>query len=743
MKNVWQDFKAGNWTETIDVRDFIQQNYNPYEGTEDFLQGPTNKTKKLWAACEELLQKEAANGGILDIDTRIVAGIDAYEPGYIDQVNEVIVGLQTDQPLKRSVNPYGGIRMAKEALEAYGYEVTPEMEYIFSHYRKTHNQGVFDAYTPEIRALRSAGVLTGLPDTYGRGRIIGDYRRIPLYGISYLIEQKRKDILALKGPMHEETIRLREEVAEQIRALEKMQKMAEGYGFDISRPAQNAREAVQYLYFGYLAGVKENNGAAMSLGRCSTFLDIYIERDLKKGLLTEVEAQELMDQFIIKLRLVRQLRTPEYNELFAGDPNWVTEAIGGMGLDGRTLVTKNSFRFLQSLLNLGPAPEPNLTVLWSEKLPQGFKRFCAKLSIQTDSLQYENDDLMRPIYGDDYGIACCVSAMTMGKQMQYFGARCNLAKSLLYAINGGRDERSGKLVVPGIPKLEGEFLNFDEVWRNYGLVLEYVASQYVDAINIIHYMHDKYAYEAGLMALHDTKVERLAAFGVAGLSVAADSLSAIKFAKVKPVRVDGLAVDFHVEGEFPCYGNDEDRVDQLAVQLVEKFSSQLKKHPLYRDAKHTMSVLTITSNVVYGKKTGATPDGRKAGEAFAPGANPMHGRDKNGALASLNSVRKIPYKGVCQDGISNTFSVIPQALGKDDENRQDNLVAILDSYFAQKGHHLNVNVINRELLLDAVEQPEKYPNLTIRVSGYAVHFHKLTKEQQLEVIRRTFHEQIA
>lgn len=743
MKKGWQGFKPGVWTETIDVRNFIQLNYLPYEGNGDFLQGPTEKTRKLWAVCEDLLRKETSLDGVLDVDTKTVAGINAYKPGYIDRDNEVIVGLQTDQPLKRSVNPYGGIKMATEALEAYGYKIDEEMARIFGSFRKTHNQGVFDAYTPEIRALRSAGLLTGLPDTYGRGRIIGDYRRIPLYGIAYLIEEKKKDLQNLRGPLNEETIRLREEVKEQLRALEEMQDMASGYGFDISRPAQNAKEAVQYLYFGYLAGVKENNGAAMSLGRCSTFLDIYLERDLNQGILTELEAQELIDQFIIKLRLVRQLRTPEYNELFAGDPNWITEAIGGMGLDGRTLVSKNSFRILQTLINLGPAPEPNMTVLWSEDLPEAFKRFCAKISIQTDSLQYENDDLMRPIYGDDYGIACCVSAMAMGKQMQYFGARCNLAKSLLYAINGGIDEKNGKLVVPGIPKLEDEVLDFEKVWRNYELVLEYVAGQYVDAINIIHYMHDKYAYEAGLMALHDTKVERLAAFGVAGLSVAADSLSAIKFAHVKPIRVNGVAVDFQVNGDFPRYGNDEENVDRLAVQLVENFSAKLKKYPLYRQAKHTMSVLTITSNVVYGKKTGATPDGRKAGEAFAPGANPMHGRDINGALASLNSVAKIPYQDVCQDGVSNTFSIIPQALGRDDESRQANLCAILDGYFSQGGHHLNVNVLQRDLLIDATNHPEKYPNLTIRVSGYAVHFHRLTKEQQLEVINRTFHERIA
>jgi len=739
----WQGFKTGEWTQTINVRDFIQLNYQPYEGDEAFLQGATARTRVLWQRCEELLQQERAKGGVLDVDTKTVAGIEAYEPGYIDREKELIVGLQTDQPLKRGVNPFGGIRMVEEALQAYGYKLDEEMERIFKNYRKTHNQGVFDAYTPEIKALRSAGLLTGLPDAYGRGRIIGDFRRIPLYGIAFLIAKKKEDLQQLKGPMNDETIRLREEVAEQIRALEKMERMAASYGIYISRPAENAREAVQFLYFGYLAGVKENNGAAMSLGRCSTFLDIYIQRDLERGLLSEEEAQELIDQFIIKLRLVRQLRTPEYNELFGGDPNWITEAIGGMGLDGRPLVTKTSFRFLHSLVNLGPAPEPNMTVLWSEQLPQAFKKYCAKMSILTDSLQYENDDLMRPLYGDDYGIACCVSAMAMGKQMQFFGARCNLAKSLLYAINGGVDEKNGLQLIPGIEKIEDEILDFNKVWQNYERVLEYVACQYVDAINIIHYMHDKYAYEAGLMALHDTQVERLAAFGVAGLSVVADSLSAIKYAQVKPIRKNGIAVDYQVSGEYPCYGNDEDRVDEIAVKVVQKFSAELKKHALYRNAKHTLSVLTITSNVVYGKKTGATPDGRKDGEAFAPGANPMHGRDKSGALAALNSVSKIPYKNICQDGVSNTFSIVPHALGKDEESRIINLTYILDGYFANGGHHLNVNVLHRETLLDAVANPEKYPNLTIRVSGYAVHFHRLSPEQQREVIRRTFHDKIA
>lgn len=742
LKEAWQGFIEGDWTKSINVRDFVQKNYQPYEGDESFLQGSTERTRGLWLTCEELLRKEAMQG-VLDVETRIVAGIEAFQPGYIEREKEIIVGLQTDQPLKRSVNPYGGIKMAEEALEAFGYKLDEDMARIFKNYRKTHNQGVFDAYTAEIKALRSAGLLTGLPDAYGRGRIIGDFRRIPLYGITYLIEMKRRDLQQLTGPMSDENIRLREEVQEQIRALEKIKQMAASYDIDISLPARTACEAVQFLYFGYLAGVKENNGAAMSLGRCSSFLDIYLQRDLEQGVLTEAEAQEIVDQFIIKLRLVRQLRTPEYNELFAGDPNWITEAIGGMGMDGRTLVTRTSYRFLHTLVNLGSAPEPNMTILWSEQLPTAFKRYCAWLSIETDSLQYENDDLMRSLYGDDYGIACCVSAMAMGKQMQFFGARCNLAKSLLYAINGGIDEKKGLVIIPGIPKIEDEILDYAKVQKNYTLVLEYVARQYVDAINIIHYMHDKYAYEAGLMALHDTKVERLAAFGVAGLSVVADSLSAIKYAQVKPIRVNGIAVDYEVVGDYPRYGNDEDGADELAVKVVQEFSAELKKHALYREAKHTMSVLTITSNVVYGKKTGATPDGRKDGEAFAPGANPMHGRDKNGALAALNSVAKIPYQDICQDGVSNTFSIVPGALGKDDASRIANLAYLLDGYFAQGGHHLNVNVLKQETLLQAVANPEMHPNLTIRVSGYAVHFHRLTKEQQLEVISRTYHQNIA
>lgn len=735
----WNGFKEGNWTKEVNVRDFIQKNYTPYEGDESFLKQTTDRTNKVWNRCKEMLNIELKKG-VLDVDTDIVSGIDSFGPGYIDKENEVIVGLQTDELLKRMINPYGGIRMVEAALEAYGYQMNSDMHKIFNEYRKTHNQGVFDAYTEEMRVARTAGLLTGLPDAYGRGRIIGDYRRIPLYGVDFLISQKKKDFEILKGPMNDELIRKREEVKEQINALKKIKKMAAFYGIDISEPAKNAKEAVQFLYFGYLAGVKENNGAAMSLGRISTFLDIYIERDLNNGVITEREAQELIDQFVIKLRMVRHLRTPEYNELFAGDPNWITEAIGGISINGRHLVTKTSFRFLHTLTNLDPAPEPNVTVLWSEKLPEPFKKYCAKISTKTGAIQYENDDIMRPVYGDDYGIACCVSAMGIGKEMQFFGARCNLAKALLYAINGGIDELKGIKVVNGIEKIEDEVLDFNKVKDNYYKVLEYVAELYVNTMNIIHYMHDKYAYEAGLMALHDTEVGRFMAFGVAGLSVVADSLSAIKYAKVKPVRKDGIAVDFEIQGDFPKYGNDDDRVDDIAVEVLRKFVSELKKHKTYRDAEHTLSVLTITSNVVYGKKTGSTPDGRKAGEPFAPGANPMHGRDESGALASLNSVAKLPYRSICQDGISNTLTIVPEALGKDAEIRTNNLVYILDGYFVQGAHHLNVNVLKRETLIDAMENPEKYPTLTIRVSGYAVNFNRLTKEQQLEVISRTFHE---
>lgn len=736
----WNGFKEGNWTEEIDVRDFIQKNYTPYEGDSSFLEGPTERTRKIWAQSEELLREELKKG-VIDIDTETVSGITAYKPGYMDKENEVIVGWQTDAPLKRIVNPWGGIRMAVQAAEAYGYKVSDEIVEIFTKYRKTHNQGVFDAYTDEMRTARKVGIITGLPDAYGRGRIIGDYRRLALYGADFLIEKKKADKKALDGAMTEEVIRLREELTEQINALNEIKEMAASYGFDVSKPAKDAKEAVQFVYFAYLAAVKQQNGAAMSLGRVSTFLDIYIERDLKNGVITEAEAQELIDQFVIKLRLMRHLRTPEYNELFAGDPTWVTESIGGMGLDGRTLVTKNSFRFLHTLINLGPAPEPNMTVLWSQNLPENFKKFCAEISIKTDSVQYENDDVMRPIYGDDYGIACCVSAMKIGKQMQFFGARANLAKALLYAINGGVDEKLGIKVTDVVERIEDEVLDYDKVLANYEKVMEWLAGLYVNTMNVIHYMHDKYAYESSQMALHDTNVERLMAFGIAGLSVAVDSLSAIKYAKVKPIRENGITVDFEVEGDFPKYGNDDDRVDEIAVKLVNKFITELRKHQTYRNAIHTLSILTITSNVVYGKKTGSTPDGRKAGEPFAPGANPMHGRDSSGALASLNSVAKIPYTS-CQDGVSNTFSIVPDSLGKDMEERKKNLVGIMDGYFAQGAHHLNVNVLNRATLEDAMEHPEKYPTLTIRVSGYAVNFNRLTRAQQLEVIKRTFHERM-
>ncbi|WP_283719064.1 formate C-acetyltransferase [Clostridium perfringens] len=744
MFKQWEGFKEGVWQNGIDVRNFIQKNYTAYEGDKSFLEGTTERTDAVLEKAQKLIIEEIEKG-IIDVATDRVSGIDNYDPGYLDKDNEVIVGFQTDAPLKRIVNPFGGMRMVESSLKEYGYELDSNIREHFNAYRKTHNQGVFDAYSAETRAARSAGLLTGLPDAYGRGRIIGDYRRIALYGIDYLIEEKKKDYANISFESEgsvEEYIQLRENVSEQIRALEAIKSMAARYGFDISKPAANAKEAVQFLYFGYLAAVKENNGAAMSLGRTSTFLDIFIERDLKAGTLTELEAQELIDQFIIKLRLVRHLRTPEYNDLFAGDPTWVTEGIGGMGVNGKPLVTKNSFRYLQTLINLGPAPEPNMTVLWSDRLPEGFKKFCAEVSIKTDSIQYENDELMRPIYGDDYSIACCVSAMQIGKQMQFFGARTNLAKALLYTINGGIDEKSGKVVIKGLEPITDEVLDYDKLRANYDKVLEYVAKLYVDTMNVIHYMHDKYAYEAGQMALHDTHVGRLMAFGIAGLSVVADSLSAVKFAKVKPIRENGIAVDFEIEGDFPKYGNDDDRVDDLAVEIVRKFSSELKKHPLYRGAKHTLSILTITSNVVYGKKTGSTPDGRKAGEAFAPGANPMHGRDNSGALASLNSVAKIPYCEVCEDGVSNTFSIVPDALGKEEDSRIDNLVAIMDGYFKQGAHHLNVNVFNRETLMDAMEHPEKYPTLTIRVSGYAVNFNRLTRNQQLEVISRTFHDSL-
>ena len=736
----WKDFRGGNWQREIDVRSFILKNYTPYDGDEGFLETPTAKTKAVWDKCKELLAEEI-DRGIYDVETGIISGIDNFAPGYIDRNNEVIVGLQTDKPLKRIVNLYGGMRMAKSALEAYGYKLDEDIDEKFSEYRKTHNQGVFDVYPERTRLARHNGLLTGLPDAYGRGRIIGDYRRVALYGIDRLVEEKKKDLADLDGTMTEARIRLREEVAEQIRALGKIKSMAARYGIDISRPAKDAKEAVQFLYFAYLAGTKENNGAATSIGRTSTFLDIFIKRDMDRGVLDEKGAQELIDQFIIKLRLIRHLRTPEYNELFGGDPTWVTESIGGVTTSGRHMVTKNSYRYLHTLTNLDPAPEPNLTVLWSQKLPAAFKRYCAKMSVKTDSIQYENDDVMRPVYGDDYAIACCVSAMKVGKQMQFFGARCNIAKTLLYAINGGIDEKTGVRVVPGLEPITDEVLDYEKVREQYVKVMKYVAELYTDTLNIIHYMHDKYAYEAAQMALHDTNVTRLCAYGIAGLSVAADSLSAIRYAKVRPVRDErGIAVDFVTEGDFPKYGNDDDRADDEAVFIVTAFSEELKKHKLYRDAKHTLSALTITSNVMYGKKTGTTPDGRKLGEPLAPGANPMHCRDENGALASLNSVAKIPYRGVCQDGISNTFSIVPKALGKSDEERYSNLVGLLDGYFAQGAHHLNVNVLNRETLMDAYEHPDKYPTLTIRVSGYAVNFRRLSREQQAEVIKRTFHE---
>ena len=742
MNECYKGFKGDKWKDKIDVKQFILDNYTEYTGDDSFLVGPTEKTKKLNDKYQEMSKVEIEKG-IYDVDTKTVSGIDAYNPGYLIQDCEVIVGLQTDAPLKRIVNPFGGMRMVRQALEAYGYKLDPSVEEYFK-YRKTHNDGVFSAYTTEIRKARHAGLLTGLPDAYGRGRIIGDYRRIALYGIDRLIEEKKNDLISLeKEELTEEMIRLREEVSEQIKALGEIKSMASKYGFDISMPANNAKEAVQWLYFGYLAAIKENNGAAMSLGRTSTFLDIYFERDLKKGIITEEEAQEIIDQFIMKLRMARHLRTPEYNELFAGDPTWVTESLGGMTEDGKSLVTKNSFRYLHTLYNLGSSPEPNLTVLWSDNLPENFKKYCAKVSIDTDAIQYESDELMRPIHGCDYAIACCVSAMTVGKQMQFFGARCNLAKTLLYAINGGIDEVKKELVVDGLDKITDEYLDYESVRKAYSKAMKKIAKTYVDAMNIIHFMHDKYAYEKGQMALHDTKLDRLMAFGIAGFSVAVDSLSAIKYAKVKPIRdEDGIAVDFEITGEFPKYGNDDDKVDNLGKELLEEFYADLCEHKLYRGARHTLSVLTITSNVMYGKKTGSTPDGRKKGAAFAPGANPMHGRDSSGALASLNSVAKMPYTNCCEDGISNTFSIVPSALGHTKEEQKENLVNVLDGYFEKGAHHLNVNVLNRETLIDAMNNPGKYPTLTIRVSGYAVLFDKLSRAHQEEVISRTFHERL-
>ena len=738
----WKNFNEGKWTTEVNVQDFIQQNYTPYNGDDSFLETTTKKTKTVWDTCQKLLKKELKKH-VLNIDTKHMSGINAFNKGYICKEDDVVVGLQTDAPLKRIVNPYGGIRMVYQELDAYGYKLDPTVDKYFNEFRKTHNQGVFDAYTDDIRKARHVGLLTGLPDAYGRGRIIGDYRRIALYGIDFLKEQKKKDWSNLTGPMNDDLIRLRENVSEQYRALEEIKEMAKLYGFDISKPAKNAKEAIQWTYFGYLAAVKENNGAAMSLGRVDAFFDIYINRDIEAGTLTEKKAQELIDQFVIKLRLVRHLRTPDYDALFSGDPTWVTCSIGGMSNDKKSLVTKSSYRIMHTLTNLGPAPEPNMTVLWSEHLPENFKKYCAKMSIETDAIQYENDDLMREIYGNDYAIACCVSAMRIGKDMQFFGARCNLAKSLLYSINGGIDEVKKEKVLDGYEIMNDEILDYKKVKNAYFKVLENVAEIYANAMNIIHYMHDKYAYEAGQMALHDTEVHRYMAYGIAGLSVVADSLSAIKYAKVKPIHdKDGLCIDFEIEGDYPKYGNDDDRVDDIAVEIVNKFSSELKKHQTYRNAEPTMSVLTITSNVVYGAKTGSTPDGRKAGIAFAPGANPMHGRDTNGAIASLNSVAKLPYERCCKDGVSNTFSIIPNALGQDKQQQIDNLVTLMDGYFTQGAHHLNVNVLNREMLIDAMNHPEKYPLLTIRVSGYSVHFNRLTRQQQEEVISRTFHEKM-
>ncbi|MCH4570480.1 formate C-acetyltransferase [Bacillus sp. ES1-5] len=740
VKNAWENFKGEKWKAEIDVRDFILNNVNVFEGDESFLAGATEATKQLWDQVMDLTTKERENGGVLDMDTKIVSSITSHEPGYLNKDIEKVVGFQTEKPFKRSLQPYGGIRMAEQACESYGYEMDKELSRIFRDWRKTHNQGVFDAYTPEMKAARKSGVITGLPDAYGRGRIIGDYRRVALYGIDHLIEVKKADLNLTGGVMSEDTMRLREELSEQMRALQELKQMAASHGFDISKPATNTQEAFQWLYFAYLAAIKEQNGAAMSLGRTSTFLDIYIERDLANGTLTEEEVQEIVDHFIMKLRLVKFARTPDYNELFSGDPTWVTESIGGMALDGRPLVTKNSFRFLHTLDNLGPAPEPNLTVLWSKQLPQNFKNYCAKMSIKTSAIQYENDDIMRADYGDDYGIACCVSAMRIGKQMQFFGARANLAKALLYAINGGKDEKSKAQVGPEYAPITSEVLDYEEVMRKFDMTMEWLAGLYLNTLNVIHYMHDKYSYERIEMALHDTNVLRTMATGIAGLSVVADSLSAIKHARVKPIRDEnGIAVDFEIQGDFPKYGNNDDRVDEIAVNLVKTFMNKLRKHKTYRNSVHTMSILTITSNVVYGKKTGNTPDGRRTGEPFAPGANPMHGRDTKGALASLLSVAKLPYEDA-QDGISNTFSIIPKALGKEDDVQVRNLVSMLDGYAVKEGHHLNINVFNRETLMDAMEHPEKYPQLTIRVSGYAVNFIKLTREQQIDVINRTMHE---
>lgn len=735
-------FHGSKWQHQIDVRDFILSNFTPYDGDDTFLAPATERTKQLWAKVSDLMAQERAKAGTLDMDTSIISGITSHAPGYIDRELEQIVGLQTDKPLKRALMPFGGYRVAEDALKAYGYEIDPKVTEIFTKYRKTHNEGVFDAYTAEVRRARKAAIVTGLPDGYGRGRIIGDYRRVALYGTKRLIEDRKHQAQLLDPVVDEHTLRLREEISEQIKALRELEVMGKSYGFDLTRPADNAIEAVQWLYMGYLAAVKEQNGAAMSLGRVSNFLDIYFERDLAAGVLTEEQVQEIVDHFIMKLRMVRFARTPEYNSLFSGDPTWVTECLGGVAEDGRPLVTKTSFRVMHTLINLGPAPEPNLTVLWSERLPEHFKKFCANMSIITSSIQYENDDLMRPYWGDDYGIACCVSAMRIGKQMQFFGARANLGKALLYAINGGRDEKSGEQVGPAYAPVTGDVLDYADVRAKLDAMMEWLAKVYMDALNTIHFMHDKYCYERIEMALHDRDILRTMACGIAGLSVVTDSLSAIKHAKVKIVRDErGLATDFEIEGDYPKYGNDDDRADAIAVELVETFMSKLRTKKTYRDAMPTLSVLTITSNVVYGKKTGSTPDGRKAGEPFAPGANPMHGRDTKGALASLSSVAKLPYQH-SQDGISNTFSIVPDALGKTEDSRKTNLVGLLDGYFGRDAHHLNVNVFNRETLIDAMDHPELYPQLTVRVSGYAVNFIKLTREQQLDVINRTFHRSI-
>jgi formate C-acetyltransferase len=738
----WEGFKDGVWKESVDVRNFIQTNYTPYEGDDSFLAGATDRTKEVWAKVMELTKIEQKNQAPVDFDTDVPSTITSHAPGYIDKDKEVIVGMQTDAPLKRGMIPNGGIRMVEASCEAYDRHLNPQVKEIFTKYRKTHNAGVFDAYTPEMLKCRKAGIITGLPDAYGRGRIIGDYRRVALYGTDFLIADKKEQKTSLNTEMSSEAIiRLREELAEQIKALSELTEMAASYGFDISKPAANSKEAIQWTYFAYLAAVKSQNGAAMSFGRVSTFLDVYIERDMAAGKLTEVEAQEMIDDLVIKLRMVRFLRTPEYDQLFSGDPTWVTESIGGMGEDGRTLVTKNSFRMLNTLYTLNAAPEPNLTVLWSEKMPKGFKDFCSKVSIDTSSIQYENDDLMIKKFGDDYGIACCVSAMRIGKQMQFFGARCNLAKTMLYGINGGMDEKIGLQVAPKKDVLTDEYLDFDTVWNRFDEYMQWVAGVYVNALNVIHYMHDKYSYEAAQMALHDRDVYRTMACGIAGLSVVADSFSAIKYGKVKAIRnEDGYVTDFEVSGDYPKFGNNDDRVDSMAQQIVTRFMDLVRQIPTYRDATPTQSILTITSNVVYGKKTGNTPDGRKAGEPFAPGANPMHGRDEKGALASLLSVAKLPYDDA-EDGISYTMSLVPESLGKE-EGKASNLTGMLDGYFGSAGHHINVNVLNREMLKDAMENPENYPQLTIRVSGYAVNFVKLTREQQMDVINRTFHKQI-